>query len=468
MVFSSESGPTIFAVVTTGGVPRVVLREDGPRGIGGWDSFGPLVAGQSILATRVTIADQKIKVNTEVIDLATGKRTIVLPDTGGAQIVPDNVHGGSLLIAAKTDGTNLVAVRFDPATLRTMGDPVSVWSGNLVNSFFLSSSGVLALSTRPTDPSDRRLAWLDDKGLPQPIPGPTRAFSQIVISPNGGRVLASLEVNSPGDLTSELCVQDLTRRTSTRIPIQGFATGLMWSSNGQRIVYGSFANDEFSIVDRRASGSGEEVTMYATPLAQQMYVTPSAWSPDGKTLAIVQTDINLNKSDVLMLEQEAGGGAGGKWKSTPYLNSPADEHALRFSPDGKWVLFCSVESGRHELYAQRFTGTRAGAEDAKAGRVQVSTNGHDGAAWWSPDGKELRFIDGDKQVVSVEVKTEPAFSASLPKVLYSVKELKTRNFSWSPDGRLMVILEGENERASKIDLVVNFAEELRAKMGAAK
>jgi Tol biopolymer transport system component len=242
----------------------------------------------------------------------------------------------------------------------------------------------------------------------------------------------------------------------------------MWSPNGQRIVHGSFAQDEFAIMERPASGSGEAVKMYATPLAQQSFVMPSAWSPDGKILAIVQQDMKTNTSDILMLEQEAGGGGVATWKAIPYLNSPADEHALRFSPDGKWVLFCSVQSGRHELYAQRFTGSGAGAEDAKAGRVQVSTNGHDGAAWWSPDGKELRYIDGDKQVVSVEVKTEPTFSASLPKVLYSVKELKTRNYSWSPDGRLMVILQGENEQASRIDLVVNFLQELRAKMPTAK
>jgi hypothetical protein len=53
-------------------------------------------------------------------------------------------------------------------------------------------------------------------------------------------------------------------------------------------------------------------------------------------------------------------------------------------------------------------------------------------------------------------------------MLYSIKDLKTRSSSWSPDGRLMVILEGENERANKIDLVVNFLEELRAKMPAVK
>jgi len=461
VVFSSDTEQIIYAVAASGGEPRVVLREERSESFEGWGDFVPLVAGQSILATHYAIAGEKIKVNTEVIELASGKRTIVLPDAGGAELVTDPMHGGKLLVALRSDQASLVAVRFDPGTLRILGDPVRVWSGNPVNQFGLSPSGTLALSTRPTDSSDRRLAWIDDKGQPQPIPGPTRAFSEIVVSPDGGRVLANLEVNSPGELSSELWVQDLTRRTSARIPIQGFAIGPMWRPNGQRIVHGSFAADEFSIIERPASGSGEVVKMYAMPLAQQSFVMPSAWSPDGKILAIVQQDMKTNMSDVLMLEQEAVGQA---WKATPYLNSRADEHALRFSPDGKWVLFCSVESGRHELYVQPFTGAGSGVEDARSGRVQISTNGHDGSGWWSPDGKEIRFVDSDKQVVSVEVKTEPTLSLSLPKVLYSIKELKTRNFSWTPDGRLMVVLQGESEQTTKIDLVVNFAEEVRSKL----
>ncbi len=465
VVYFQEGEQTIYAVATSGGEPRVVLREEGSKGIEGWDSFVPLVAGQSILATHYSIASEKVKVNSEVIDLASGKRTIVLPDTGSAKLVSDSVDG-NLLVAVRSDLTGLVAVRFDLDTMRTLGDPVRVWNGNTVNQFFLSPSGTLALMMRPLELSNRRLAWIDDRGQAQPIPGPTRAFSEILVSPDGGRVLANLEQNSPDELITELWIQDLTRKTSTRIPIQGFAMGLMWSPNGQRIMYGSFDKAEFSIVERPASGSGESVKLYSTPLAQQQFVVPSAWSPDGKILAIAQSGINSGGGEVLMLEQEAGGSSGAKWKTTPYLNSPADEHALRFSPDGKWVLFCSVESGRHELYVQSFTGTGSGSEDAKSGRVQISTNGHDGAAWWSPDGKELRFIDADKQVVSLEVKTEPTFSVSVPKVLYSIKELKTRNFSWTSDGRLMVILPGENELVNRIDLVVNFFDELRSKMPA--
>lgn len=462
IVFSPAPEQTIYTVAISGGEPRVVLRDqERSDRIEGWDGFVPLVAGQSVLTTHFSLAGEKVKVNTEVIDLTTGTRTVVLPDTGSAQLVTDDLRGGHLLVALRSDQAGLAATRFDLRTLRTLGDSVTVWSGSSVNQFALSRNGTLALSTRPADVPNRRLAWIDEKGQPQPIPGPTRAFSEIVVSPDGGRVLANLDVTSPDELNTELWVHDLTRRTSTRIPIQGFAMGLQWNRNGQQVAHGGFAKGEFSIVERPSTGSGEAVTLFATPLAQERFVLPSAWSPDGKILAIVQTDMKTDRSDVLMLEQIT---AGAPWKVTSYLNSPADEHALRFSPDGKWVMFCSVESGRHELYAQRFTGAGSGAQDAAAGRVQISTNGHDGNGWWSPDGKEIRFIDGDKQVMSVDVQTEPTFSVSLPKLLYSFKEAKTRNHSWTPDGRVMAILEGDNERPNRIDLVVNFLNELRVKV----
>lgn len=470
IVFSPNMERTMYAVSTSGGEPRVLFSEDRAEGLQGWQEFRPLIAGQSVLTTHFSLSGgEKVKVNTEVIELASGKRTVVLPNAAMAQFVsvsmPGEKDGERLLIAARSDLAGLIAVRFDPTTLHTLGDPVTVWSGSQVNRFDLSPSGTLAMATQLQATADRRLAWIDEKGQPQPIPGTARAYSGIAISPDGGRVVAHLDSTNPDELSTQVWVQDLTRKTSSQITIEGYTESLLWSNDGRRIAYGSFANDEFSICERPAVGSGQAVKMLATPIAQQLYVMPNAWSPDGKILAIAQTDMNANRSDVLMLEQEAVGAA---WKATPYLNAPADEHALRFSPDGKWVVFCSVESGRHELYVQRFTGAGSGAQDAASGRVQISTSGHDGSIWWSEDGKEVRFIDGDKQVMSVDVKTEPTFSASVPKTLYSIKDLKTRSFSWAPDGRLMVILEAENERPDRIDLVVNFLDELRAKMQAPK
>lgn len=465
IVYSTDLDATVFALAASGGEPRIVVKDESTENIEGWDGFRPLVTGQSLLATHIELVNEKIKVNVEVIELATGKRTVVIPGAGSPQIVSEAKDGEKLLVATRTDLSGLFAVRFDSSTLKTIGEPFTVWNGNTLNGLDISPSGTLAMTTQPTNSNSRRLAVLDDKGLPQSIAGTPRAFASIAISPDGGRVLFRLDSTTPDELQSEVWVQDLTRRSATRIPIMGFVDGLVWSNDGQRIAYGSFNTDEFSIWERPATPSGSAVKMHSIAVSQQLFSMPLAWSPDGRILAIQQTDVRTSKSDVLMIEQVQEAGET-KWKAMPYLNSPADEHALRFSPDGKWVVFCSVESGRHELYVQRFTGATSGTKDAASGRVQISTTGHDGVVWWSRDGKEIRFIDGDKNVVSVEVKTEPAFSTSVPKVLYTFKDLKARSFSWTPEGQLMVVLPGENDEISKIDLIVNFADEVKAKMPA--
>lgn len=127
VVFAPNLEQAIYAVAVSGGEPRVVVREERPEGLGGWDQFTPLVAGQSILATRFSIVAEKVKINTEVIELASGKRTIVLPDVGAVQVLADSVHGGTLLGFGRADATNLFAVPFDLGTLRTLGEPVRVW-----------------------------------------------------------------------------------------------------------------------------------------------------------------------------------------------------------------------------------------------------------------------------------------------------------------------------------------------------
>lgn len=459
IVLASGWQQSIIAVSAAGGEPRVVLKDEQSKGLDLWGDLRPLVPGKSILASRWALVGQTIKERVEVVDLTSGTRTPLLANSGGAQVV-----SGGLIIARRNQNT-LVAARIDMNTLQIVGEPVTVWTGgSMANSFFVSESGTMAMIASPTDLSGRRLALLDAQGQPQPVAATPRSYNAISVSPDGGRVATTLNNSDATELPSEIWIQDLSRATFRKVPTQGPSWEYLWTNDGQRLFYSAITSEGFSVWQRRADGSGEAEKVYASP-NPQVIALPSAWSPDGKTLAIVQTGVNSNSGDVLMLEQDA---AGGTWKATHYLNSPSDEHALRFSPDGKWVIFCSVESGRHELYAQRFTGSQSGPEDAASGRVQLSSTGHNGSCWWSPDGKEIRYVDGDQQVMSVEVQTEPTFSASTPKRLYDLKQLKSLGFSWTPEGRLMLILPGENEQVTKIDLVLNFADELRAKLGPSK
>jgi Tol biopolymer transport system component len=451
---------TLLTVPASGGEPRVVFRDEDATGLGNMGEIHPLVPGQSILSSRANLVRGESKAWIEIVELASGKRTTLLENASQAQYLPTG-H-----IIARRNRDTLIAARFDLASQKMIGEPVTIWNGKLGGSFFVSPAGALAMLVQPADITGRTLAWIDEKGRPVPAGAPPRAYRNVRVSPDGGRVVTNFESTEPGSLGSDLWIYDFARRTFSRLPTPGPAWDHIWCTDGQRIVHNLVAEDEMCLVERRADGSGEPEKLFAVP--RGTWLIPLAWSPDGKTLAFYQRDLSNPNGDVLMLEKDA---ATGKWTATPYLNSPANEFGVFFSPDGKWAQFVSVETGRRELYVQRFTGARAGASDARSGRVQISTaTGVQGEGWWSPDGKEIRFVDNDLQVFSVQIQTEPTLAASVPKPLYSMKELqpRIRNGVFAPDGRILSIMKAEDEGKNRLDVMVNFVDEMRARIDAAK
>ena len=71
------------------------------------------------------------------------------------------------------------------------------------------------------------------------------------------------------------------------------------------------------------------------------------------------------------------------------------------SRDGHWLAYTSNESGANEVYVRPFPET-------SRGRWQVSTGGGSEPIW-SPDGRELFFLDGATRLVAADVRTVPAF-----------------------------------------------------------
>jgi hypothetical protein len=68
----------------------------------------------------------------------------------------------------------------------------------------------------------------------------------------------------------------------------------------------------------------------------------------------------------------------------------------------------------------------------------------------------------------VPVETDPGFSISVPDLLVPLGDLKfSRSPVFTADGRLLAVLQGEGGEITRIDLVLNWWEELRAKVAIA-
>ena len=87
------------------------------------------------------------------------------------------------------------------------------------------------------------------------------------------------------------------------------------------------------------------------------------------------------------------------------------------SPDGRWVAYCSNESGQVEVYVAAFP-------PAAAGRKWLVSKGGGSQSRWRRDGKELYFLSSEGLIMaaavnangsSIEVRAaQPLFQARYP------------------------------------------------------
>ena len=126
------------------------------------------------------------------------------------------------------------------------------------------------------------------------------------------------------------------------------------------------------------------------------------WSPDGRHVAYLVPPYDLWLFPLF-----------GDRQSVPLLNTEFSEIECQFSPDGKWLLYSSNESGRYEVYVQPFP--------PSGEKWRISTEGGTNARWRS-DGKEIFYLAPDRTLMSVPVRADGGrFEPSSPRVLFKTR-----------------------------------------------
>lgn len=106
-------------------------------------------------------------------------------------------------------------------------------------------------------------------------------------------------------------------------------------------------------------------------------------------------------------------------------------------------------------------------------RTVISTDGGFDPVW-SRDGKELFYRKGDR-MMAVSLDTEPRFRAGIPQPLFEGAfqkeaniESGSRTYDVSPDGQRFLMVEGEDEETSELHVVLNWFQELEARVPGAR
>jgi Tol biopolymer transport system component len=437
ILFTPGIHDVIYRVPDGGGQPVAVTKVKKAGAFAGsrWPYFLP--DGRHFLYVGTEGEDRKGKVYAASLDSPETK--LIAEENNG----PAFANGDLFFVK---DG-NLVAQPFDPVHLTLSGNPVPV-APNVEYSdsrsrgdFSVSENGVLIYRSAFSSPT--RLVWLDRSGKQVATLGDPGKYGFARLSPDGRIVVVARE--DPADATNyDLWLMDVQRGTLSRLtfhPAPFYSA--VWSPDGSRLAIAALG---MKVQIMPANGSGTPVS-----ISNEMVAGVRDWSPDGHTI-VVQLQNSSTGMDVSSLPVSEK-----PQTVTPVLNSQFDEVAPRLSPDGRWLVYVSNESGRAEVYVVPFPGP--------GGRWQISNNGAGPggipAIAWSRDGKRLYFRDGAGGLMAVDVQPQGSeFHSGLPRQIFMAPG-GVRPIDTAPDGRILVALQAEQEIASPITLVLNWDVEMK-------
>ena len=353
---------------------------------------------------------------------------------------------------------------FDPTRLVVPGDAQPFLEQVAVNdngrpAVSESESGILVFRSGQSAPR-RQFAWYDRAGA-QIARVATSEISQNnpELSPDGSRLALQRNVNG----NTDIWVLDLSRGFFDRITNDPAIDALpVWSPEGRRLVFTS--NRGAQPVSAAPAPTGLPAgagSLFIVPTdggadARQLLASDEPkwatdWSRDGRRLLFRSLNRMTGMHDLWVTQVE---------QPVPeqVLASPADERDAQWSPDERWIAYQSDESGRAEIYVQRFPGP--------GGKARVSTSGGTQVRWRS-DGRELFYVTPDNELAAVSIALPtgdgiPTMAA--PQVLFGTRmfaggvSVPRQQDVVTPDGQRFLINEREpgTDVMSRVTVLLNW------------
>ena len=352
----------------------------------------------------------------------------------------------------RSDGT-LWAAPFDADRLELKGLPVVLVEGVFVEDFggeghyALSETGTLVYRTETL--GGQQAVWVDQHGEATPIDSQWRGdFFSFSLSPDGARLAATL--TTPG--YQEIWVKQLDRGPLTQLTFEGSANyRAEWTADGRSVTFISDRSGRVALWMKRADGSAPAELL----VDHDRTIDQGFWSRDGRwvvfrTGAVVSVRGISTRSDLGRIAYRA------RWSHPSSTSMPR-----RLSPDGRWLAYVSEESGRQEVYVRPFPET-------DEGKSQVSVDGGRGPVW-AHSGRKLFYQTERGDVIVTDLVLEPAFAVGSRRVLIQGADYVGHRyhpmFDVTADEQRFVMIRKAEVQESELILVLNFFEELKAKVG---
>jgi len=379
----------------------------------------------------------------------------LLGDQSSGIFVPNGpgVDQGHLLFVRQH---TLMAMAFDADTRQLSGEPVTVArSVSFTNNppqiaAFADSNGTLMYlaNSRP----DLQLVWYDRSGK-ELVRGAMAGQANGVSLAADNKRVAFRRTDAQG--LSSLWVHDLERDQEIRVtrpPL--IATTALLSPDGQHVAFVRAGAGASAIYRKSVMGGTEEILLEASSTGR----ATSDWTRDDRWLVYTESDPKTG-SDIWLLPDPLKPSA--DRKPVAWLRTPAMESQGQISPDGRWLAYCSDESGRFQIYLRAF------ADGAPAPVTTWLASGVSAREpRWRADGKELFWIEVVSGTTRVKLMSAPVSQGpnpvGTPRILFEYETVlilpqgNQFSFATSADGQRFVVNGLSTPARPVLEMILNW------------
>ena len=347
---------------------------------------------------------------------------------------------------------------FDADALRFTREPALLLTGvqlelGIIPEFAVSDDGTLVYLPANAGGS-ATVAEVDRTGRSRILdPSWRDRFVSMNLSPDGRQVAAST-LQGAG---TTLWVKQLDAGPLTRLTFDTAAVNYRgaWLPDGRTLSFSSDATRRGTFLYRlRADGSDKRERLFSEDSAQ---VDEADWSRDGQWLAY-RTGTVPGVRDVYVRRLQ------GDTRPITVAASPTDEYMPAISPDGRWLAYVSLESGREEVYVRPLP-------QVDRARWQVSPAGGTSPVW-AHSGNELFYVAEGDTMVAASVVGTPDFRVTRLQPLFSTRSFAFtpwhQAFGVRPDDRSFIMLQpitgGDAAAGRRLVVVLNWLTDVQARL----
>jgi Tol biopolymer transport system component len=438
IVFTPDVRSGVVRIPAKGGKPTPLTQLDPKQHTTHrWPWFLP--DGQHVLYLAAShdspVSDQN---GIYVVSIDGKENRRLMQSDGSAQFA----SGGLLWVRDRS----LMAQRFDPGALTLSGAAVRVQenvnldAGTWRGTFSASENGILFYEEAWTEPGGQ-LVWFDSLGRRLEATGERGLAYWPRLSPDGRRAAIII-----GDPSADIWIQELDRGVRQRATAQGqIVSAGVWSPDGSEIAFLSQFPDQFLVGAVPSNGAGTRRTI----LDSKERFEPTDWSPDGRHILCDKGALGVPHIWAIPVADPA--------KAFAVVETRFAERSGQFSPDGRWVAYRSLESGKEEIFVTPFPGGGAKWQVSVGGGMQPR---------WSRDGRQLYYVSTNNDLMAVDVEGHGArFETKTPRILFRVNLVVGprqgyQGYDVAPDGKRFFLNTASEAEQPRAALVVNWDAEL--------